>query len=405
MCWRSVNKPQVCKELMPNTSDTLTRHLQTLSLEDDRLMGEQTQPATQNSEPSLLVVPADDNPSGPGHLPSDTSASPDMSSIPASGVGAPELPNLNFVGEYDGNQSAGRWLARLRWKLKGKGTSVSQNIQAIDMLASGNAATFLDSHPEAQEIISKANAEVATVEDLKALEEILRDRYPARPIDEPIEEDDIGALAQKPEEPLAQYYARAIKVLRAVGGRDLPRGDGKFADSDSKAPLLKAEQTVLKIAIDKFVRGIRDERLRQEAILGAAIVQKSLWGCYEKVKDSQTILANRDAVYAELQDREQFEAFKKAMKEGKFDSGGLMTFRAHSTTVSQGDQQQDDPRDQFEVQTSLNQISSGPSSRWQAAGQDDQPQSKVCHNCGRPGHLARFCWQEKSGSNSTGGSQ
>ncbi|KAI0183350.1 hypothetical protein EV127DRAFT_352880, partial [Xylaria flabelliformis] len=144
------------------------------------------------------------------------------------------VPDLSSCGHLDGEEAAGRWLTQLHWQFRRVGyleatLPPSDVISSINMLCTRTAATFLDSTSNLQDIIEKASAGNATMEDLKTLEQALKDRFPVKPVDTvPDETEDLTRMSQNESEPLAQYYSRVQNALRKAGGRDQPRksGDG-----------------------------------------------------------------------------------------------------------------------------------------------------------------------------------
>ncbi|KAI1177736.1 hypothetical protein F4777DRAFT_576815 [Nemania sp. FL0916] len=86
----------------------------------------------------------------------------------------------------------------------------------------------------------------------------------------------VARISHQKDEPLVQYYGRIQNALRQAGGRDYPR----VGDNDS---LSTAETTLLRTVIGRFVDGLQDFKLRQEALSNRARSCRSIRMCYEAI--------------------------------------------------------------------------------------------------------------------------
>ncbi|KAI1490426.1 hypothetical protein F5X96DRAFT_636258 [Biscogniauxia mediterranea] len=142
----------------------------------------------------------------------------------------PQVPDLNRCGRFNGDEAASRWLSRLRWEFRRSGynddepSMASEVIQAVDMLSEGQAATYIDNHPQIQAALDRAREGMAVRADMIAVEQALKDRFPAQLVDDTVAlpGDELKALSQGDDEPLAAYYSRTQNLLRRMGGRDIP---------------------------------------------------------------------------------------------------------------------------------------------------------------------------------------
>ncbi|RYP26635.1 hypothetical protein DL766_006660 [Monosporascus sp. MC13-8B] len=178
------------------------------------------------------------------------------------------------------------------------------------MLCKKEAATFLDSDPQIQEIIEKALQDEADRADLNQVEQALKNKFPARPLDTSVSEvHNLTRLEQDDGEPLIQYFSRVQNALRQAGGRDRPRRPG------NTSPLTPAEATLLRTVVSRFVDGLKDYELKQEALTNRARNADSLWRCLEIIQDSQRVLADKARAAKEEEERAQIDAIRKALAE------------------------------------------------------------------------------------------
>ncbi|KAF3798305.1 hypothetical protein GCG54_00015288 [Colletotrichum gloeosporioides] len=198
----------------------------------------------------------------------------------------PDLTCGTFSGK---DVAARRWLSRLHWDFERAGHQTldpSQVIRTISMQCDGEAATFLDSTPALADAVDRAENKQATKADLDKLEQALRDRFPARLVDESNAVDTIESLHQKSGEPLAAYYNRAVAVLNSAGCSD------RNTSGDS---LNQAQQVLLGQIIRQFIKGLHDPALRHQSISMSALTAQGLPEAFHKVKTSQQVLDERKA--------------------------------------------------------------------------------------------------------------
>ncbi|ORY63925.1 uncharacterized protein BCR38DRAFT_409338 [Pseudomassariella vexata] len=112
-----------------------------------------------------------------------------------------KVPDLSACEKFDGSEAA----SRIRM---GSGQIARiKVIRAINILARGDVATYLDSDTKLSEIITRASENQASREDLTTLEQCLKVRYPSKSVGSSIlETDDLTRIAQRDDEPLSQYY-------------------------------------------------------------------------------------------------------------------------------------------------------------------------------------------------------
>ncbi|KAG6087670.1 hypothetical protein E4U31_000409, partial [Claviceps sp. LM219 group G6] len=219
-------------------------------------------------------------------------------SKPSSTISNPstyKLPTAQDIGTFDGKTSAKRWLTQLSWTFRNinNGRDVNPNvyIQAIDMSLIGGAAAFSDSSDRIRTIVSRAEEGTATSEDLETIRHALRERFPPTFVEEEIESRTNTQLQQAADEVLAAYYARVHRVLRRAGGRDKP--------VTASNPLSVLENHTLQDFVCRFINGLFDKTLMQEAISRNALAADSLQQANECVKQAAIVLEAK-ARYAEL---------------------------------------------------------------------------------------------------------
>ncbi|KAI1431816.1 hypothetical protein GGR50DRAFT_699536 [Xylaria sp. CBS 124048] len=304
-----------------------------------------------------------------------------------------KVPDLSSCGHFDGTESAARWIAQLHWQFKRvgyteKGIPPSEAISSINMLCTKGAATFLDSTPKLQDIIDRSTEERATSQDLADLEQALKDRYPVKPIDPSVSDaEDLTRIAQDEDEPLAQYYSRIQNALRQAGGRDIPKRDPQ---STSLSP---AETTLLKTVVCRFVDGLHDFKLRQEALGHRARASLSLWQCYEIIQESSRILDDKRKADDEEKNRVEIDAIRKALKEFE----GLSIEEAVARYHPQMSQPLQIPQIAAQSASVTQQSASAPASQ----SRQDHPRV-TCFACNQRGHYANNCPNPKQPQASRG---
>lgn len=223
------------------------------------------------------------------------------------------IPDLKTCGKFGGDESAARWIARLKWEFKRAGypdgqLPASSVLQAVDMQCVGEAATFLDSSSIVRVALDRAQQNVATSADLQTVETALKDQFPAKLIDNlndrPVA--DMNDLSQQEDEPLAAYYTRAVTLLRRMGARDLPRDPA----ANLISPMTPLEMNMLQTLIAKFVDGLRDLVLRREVIDKNGRNSPALWAAHEVIQNCQHIIDEKAAI-----EKSNAEAMRHKMME------------------------------------------------------------------------------------------
>ncbi|KAG6140327.1 hypothetical protein E4U38_007544 [Claviceps purpurea] len=158
-----------------------------------------------------------------------------------------KLPPMGEVGMYDGTEPAERWLKRLEVLFAG-----ANNGETVD------PSTFI-------KIV-----DISLVRSAAALQ---------------IQERDNATnpeLRQSESEVLEAYYSRCQSLVLRSGGRDKPL--------DPSDTLTQAEGYILRDFIFKFVNGLYDKNLMQEAIGQSALAVDSLRQAMEVVTQAASIL-------------------------------------------------------------------------------------------------------------------
>ncbi|KAG5967533.1 hypothetical protein E4U57_000691 [Claviceps arundinis] len=152
-----------------------------------------------------------------------------------------KLPSLAAIGSFDGTADAGRWLEKVGWAFKlndGLDADASTLVRVINMSLERDAATFVDSSEVLRHIVQQAHQGLATPSDLVTFQRV--------------------ELQQDYDEPLAAYHSRVVNTLQRAGGRDKPLSNAE--------PLTSLEINTLRDYINRFVRGLYDKSIMQEAI-------------------------------------------------------------------------------------------------------------------------------------------
>lgn len=193
-------------------------------------------------------------------------------------------PSFEHSGSYNGVElSAQRWITRLEYDFKRAGVlkpTPKALIHAINMLAEGEVATFIDSRYRA--ICEKQHPSEA---DRLTLYTALKREYPPRLIDikEETIHDQIRDLMQDKDEGIQAYAQRTAQFLYKCGGKDR---------SLSWPDLAPIESFVLTQIIEAFVIGLFDDELRCDVIKRFGDCT-SLWKTKEVIIE---IKKSRDAV-------------------------------------------------------------------------------------------------------------
>ncbi|KAG5919874.1 hypothetical protein E4U61_000488 [Claviceps capensis] len=114
----------------------------------------------------------------------------------------------------------------------------------------------------------------AVDQDLKELQQTLRDVYP--------EESTNAELRQGEAEDLSTYYQRVLRVYKRVGGRDEPMPPSE--------PLSRLQHYVLNSFSCKFAHGLRDKMLFLEALNRDVLGADSLTQALERVEQAATAM-------------------------------------------------------------------------------------------------------------------
>lgn len=231
------------------------------------------------------------------------------SGTPVSGFLSSRLPTLD-CGIFDGTTAVARWLARLKWdfeKIGHDSTNLpySQVIRTINMQCEGEAAAYLDSIPRLISIVERAEEGMATQENLNDLEAALRERFPARIMDYQTSTSDIDDITQNDGEALLAYYNRILSILHRVGCRDAVPG----------VILTLPEQAVLQGLIRQFVRGLNDNKLRQQAIMMSAMTATGLRQVYTIVQNARQILREQEIEEKRLADETRSNLLLKLVEQ------------------------------------------------------------------------------------------
>ncbi|KAG5926846.1 hypothetical protein E4U60_000330 [Claviceps pazoutovae] len=115
------------------------------------------------------------------------------------------------------------------------------------------------------------------LKDLVVLQDALTDRFTVHLVGEKIPVGTNVEIRQRDDEPLDAYHSRVLTVLRRAGGRDKPL-------TPENTPLTPLEVHTLEGFIHRFVRGLRDKSLMQEAISRDVLSADSLRSATELVK-------------------------------------------------------------------------------------------------------------------------
>ncbi|KAG6191895.1 hypothetical protein E4U10_004358, partial [Claviceps purpurea] len=179
------------------------------------------------------------------------------------------LPSLAAIGSSDGTTDAERWLEKVQWafQLVNDGHDADPNtfVRAINMSLERAAATYVDS-----------SAHLKSIPDYFTSVE----------------------FRQSYDEPLAAYHSRVINTLQRAGGRDRP-----LNNADPLSPL---ETTTLRDYVNRFVRGLYDKSVMQEAIGQSVLISDSLRSAFEIVQRAGSIqgvktdIARQDARDAKI---------------------------------------------------------------------------------------------------------
>ncbi|KAG6084134.1 hypothetical protein E4U16_002569 [Claviceps sp. LM84 group G4] len=174
-----------------------------------------------------------------------------------------KLSPMGEVGMYDGTEPAQRWLMRLEVLFAG-----ANDEEAVD-------PTHL------REIMKRAGKG-------KAIDADLDDKCPLTFLPEERDKPTNPKLPQGETEVLESYYSRCQSLVVRSGGRDKPL--------DPLDTLSQAEGYILRDFIFKFVHGLYDKNLMQEAISHSALAVDGLRQAMDVVRRA----AVREAIKPQL---------------------------------------------------------------------------------------------------------
>ncbi|KAG6282029.1 hypothetical protein E4U48_005434 [Claviceps purpurea] len=130
--------------------------------------------------------------------------------------------------------------------------------------------------------MKRAGEGKAVDEDLNVVIRLLQDKYPLTFLPEERDNATNPELRQSESEVLEAYYSRCQSLVLRSGGRDKPL--------DPSDTLTQAEGYILRDFIFKFVNGLYDKNLMQEAIGQSALAVDSLRQAMEVVTQAASIL-------------------------------------------------------------------------------------------------------------------
>ncbi|KAG6282251.1 hypothetical protein E4U09_000729, partial [Claviceps aff. purpurea] len=194
------------------------------------------------------------------------------------------------IGTFDGSCDPERWLKKIRRAFRnangGHDVEPSFHIQAIDDALEGEAVAFLWSSPQLRLVVERADAYSASSGDLLELEDALKERFAVSYENAQTLASASAEIAQNDGESLDSYLCRVLALLRRAGGRDKPLGA-------NQEPLTQLEAFNLDEFIQRFVRGLHNKELIQEAIYRDVLAADSLRSAAEVIKRAARILESR----------------------------------------------------------------------------------------------------------------
>ncbi|KAG6070441.1 hypothetical protein E4U15_008004, partial [Claviceps sp. LM218 group G6] len=195
------------------------------------------------------------------------------------------------IGTFDGSCDPERWLKKIRRAFRnangGHDVEPSFHIQAIDDALEGEAVAFLRSSPQLRLVVERADAYSASSGDLLALEDALKERFAVSYENAQTLVSASVEIAQNDGESLDSYLCRVLALLRRAGGRDKPLGA-------NQEPLTQLEAFNLDGFIQRFVRGLHNKELIQEAIYRDVLAADSLRSAADVIKRAARILESRN---------------------------------------------------------------------------------------------------------------
>ncbi|KAG6119523.1 hypothetical protein E4U12_001154 [Claviceps purpurea] len=198
----------------------------------------------------------------------------------------PKLPSMREIGTYDGKIPAERYFRRLGHTLKhvndGKHVDSSTYISMFELALDGDAAVFAETSFQIRSIMSQASKGVASDKDLDDLQRTFSVRYPpAAEEKKTVIWADID-VRQAEGEDLTGYFNRVLNVYQRAGGQE--------KSTTSLKSLSPPERFMLHHFISKFIHGLHDKTLMQEAVGQRALAASSLQKAHDIVHEAATIL-------------------------------------------------------------------------------------------------------------------
>ncbi|KAG6285155.1 hypothetical protein E4U45_000538 [Claviceps purpurea] len=204
----------------------------------------------------------------------------------------PKLPSMREIGTYDGKIPAERYFRRLGHTLKhvndGKHVDSSTYISMFELALDGDAAVFAETSFQIRSIMSQASKGVASDEDLENLQRIFSVRYPpAAEEKKTVVWADID-VCQAQGEDLTGYFNRVLNFYQRAGGQQ--------KSTTSLESLSPPERFMLHHFISKFIHGLHDKTLMQEAVGQRALAASSLQKALDIVHEAATILEAKESL-------------------------------------------------------------------------------------------------------------
>lgn len=170
---------------------------------------------------------------------------------------ANKMADFSTVTEFSGKKGekdAGRWLKNLEAVVKGTQPVLDYGkfVEVFDMKLTGEASEWANVTPEVYEVIDK---DTVTEQDVTQLKRAFLFQFKTiRP--EPIKAtDELRDLYRDEGEKVEAYYRRANRILcRMIPGKD-------FEDDVILAALTNPEKIIMQQVVDKFMTGLRDDRI------------------------------------------------------------------------------------------------------------------------------------------------
>ncbi|KAG5930916.1 hypothetical protein E4U59_000725, partial [Claviceps monticola] len=210
-------------------------------------------------------------------------------------VKVPKLPSAQEIGTYDGKVPPERYFRRLGHTLKhingGETVDPSTHISMFELALEGDAAVFAETSSQIRSIMSRASQGTASNTDLGDLQQAFSVKFPPAVAEKKVVTGADVVMRQTEGEHLTDYYNRVLNLYQRAGGQDKPS-----VSSDSLSP---AELFMRQHFISRFIRGLHDKMLMQEAVGQRALTTSSLREAHGIVQEAATVLDSK-ASLAEL---------------------------------------------------------------------------------------------------------